>query len=340
MHERANVEVACLERETPPQLLVVVHTEEEFDWSAPFDRRATATSHIRTIHPMHEVFVRKGAKPTYVLDFPVASQDESIQLIRQLLMDSGTTLGAHLHPWVSPPYEEELSPYNSYPGNLPESLERAKIAMLSTQIEESFSIRPTVYLAGRYGYGPNTERILSDLGYEIDMSPAPSFNYSADGGPDYSHYNCYPFWTVDRHLLRIPHTSAQVGFLCRDGISRYHIEENSILASLRIPSVLARIGGVRRLRLSPEGFSLRDMCRLTKALFRSGIRVFLLTFHSPSLEAGHTPYVRSQKDVTKFKSVLDDYLTFFRDEIGGAFCTPNEIRIALMNSKTRLQSTS
>jgi hypothetical protein len=336
MQERANAEVACLGSEHPPQLIVVIHTEEEFDWSAPFDRSATATSHIRAIEPMHEIFVRKGAKPTYVLDFPVASQDESVKLIRQLLTDRGTTLGAHLHPWVSPPHEEEVSPYNSYPGNLPESLERAKLTILSNQIEESFGIRPTVYVAGRYGYGPNTEHILADLGYEIDMSEAPSFNYSADGGPDYSQHNCQPFWTVDRKILRIPHSSAQVGFLCRDGISRYPIEENSILGSFRVPSLLARIGGVRRLRLSPEGYSLREMCQLTGSLFRSGMRVFVLSFHSPSLEPGHTPYVRSQKDLTKFKSVLDNYLTFFRDEIGGTFCTPHEIRTALISSKRSL----
>ena len=139
-----------------------------------------------------------------------------------------------------------------------------------------------------------------------------------------------------RNYFAFPIRPAQVGFLCRDGISRYHIEDNTILACLGVPSLLARIGGVRRLRLSPEGYSLRDMCQLTKILLQSGVRIFLLSFHSPSLEPGHTPYVRSQKDLTKFKSVLDDYLTFFRDEIGGAFCTPHEIRTALMSSKPSL----
>ena len=218
------------------------------------------------------------------------------------------------------------------------SLERAKIALLSSQIEQAFGIRPTVYLAGRYGYGPNTGRILSDLGYEIDMSPVPSFNYSADGGPDYSRSGCRPFWD-ERKLLRIPHTAAQVGFLCRGGTSRYRIEENSVLASLRVPSLLAHIGGVRRLRLSPEGFSLRDMCKLTRALFLDGVRVFLLSFHSPSLEAGHTPYVRSNADANKFKTAINDYLNFFRDEMGGIFCTPHEIRTALIKSECALRST-
>ena len=308
---------------------MVVHTEEEFDWSAPFDKSSTATSHIHAVQPIHELFVSKGVKPTYVLDFPVASQRRSVEVIKQLLAHVGTTIGAHLHPWVSPPYEEEVSSYNSYPGNLPEHLERAKIAMLTQQIEESFGERPKVYLAGRYGYGRNTGRILSDLGYEIDLSPVPAFNYSADGGPDYSHYGCHPFW-AERRLLRIPHTSAQVGFLCLGGTSRYRFDQNWVLASLRVPSLLAHIGGVQRLRLSPEGFCLSDMCRLTRVLFLDGVRIFLFSFHSPSLEAGHTPYVRSNADAKKFKTAISDYLSFFRDEMGGIFCTPHEIRTAFM----------
>ena len=41
--------------------------------------------------------------------------------------------------------------------NLPASapLERAKITRLTDKIVDSFGVRPTVYLAGRYGYGRN-----------------------------------------------------------------------------------------------------------------------------------------------------------------------------------------
>jgi hypothetical protein len=124
-----------------------------------------------------------------------------------------------------------------------------------------------------------------------------------------------------------------VGFLCRDGISRHRIEDNSILDRLGVPRLLACFGGVRRLRLSPEGYSLREMCLLTKTLVRFGVRIFLLAFHSPSLEPGHTPYVRSRKDAKNFKIVIENYLSFFSDEIGGAFSTPHEIRTTLINSK-------
>ena len=101
---------------------------------------------------------------------------------------------------------------------------------------------------------------------------------------------------------------------------------------LHLPGILARSGAARRLRLSPEGSSLRDMRRLTDSLFRSGIRVFMLSFHSPSLEVGHTPYVRSPQDIETFMGALDGYLKYFRDELGGQFSTPHEIRAVALAS--------
>jgi hypothetical protein len=316
-----------LDRAGPPRLLVVVHTEEEFDWSAPFSRDATSVSHVRALPAVHELFVARGAKPTYVVDFPIAAQTESAAVIRQLLNHGETTLGTHPHPWVNPPYEEEVSAFNSYPGNLPAGLEREKIEVLTHKIVDSFGVRPTVYLAGRYGYGPNTGQILQDLGYQIDLSLVAASDFSADGGPDYSHYGCHPVWSdARRRLLRIPHTTAHVGFLCRNGFPRWRINGNGLLGALRVPGILARSGAARRLRLTPEGSSLSDMRRLTTSLVRSGLRVFMLSFHSPSLEAGHTPYVRSRQDADAFVAALDGYLEYFRDALGGVFSTPHEIR--------------
>ena len=68
-------------------------------------------------------------------------------------------VGAHLHPWVTPPAEEEVTRFNSYAGNLPLSLESSKIARLVEAIEASFGRRPIVYKAGRYGFGANTASI-------------------------------------------------------------------------------------------------------------------------------------------------------------------------------------
>ena len=63
---------------------------------------------------------------------------------------------------------------------------------MSDRIERSFGAPPRTYLAGRYGFGPNTADILEDLGYEVDISPAVPIDFSADGGPDYSAFTSHP----------------------------------------------------------------------------------------------------------------------------------------------------
>src|SRR5262245_14766296 len=92
-----------------PILLVVIDTEEEFDWSKPFDRGSTGVTHMRSIGRLQEVFDEFGVRPVYVVDFPIASQEESAAPLRELQRSRRCEIGAHLHPWVSPPFEEPVN---------------------------------------------------------------------------------------------------------------------------------------------------------------------------------------------------------------------------------------
>src|SRR5258705_5931737 len=67
-----------------PTLSVVIDTEEEFDWSAPFDARATATENIKYQPLAQEIIDRHGVVPTYVVDYPVASTPSAISVLRAI----------------------------------------------------------------------------------------------------------------------------------------------------------------------------------------------------------------------------------------------------------------
>ena len=57
----------------------------------------------------------------------------------------------------------------------------------------------------------------------------------------------------------------------------------------------------------------------------AGRKVFTLSFHSPSLAPGNTPYVRSQAELEAFLGRLQGYLDFFMGEIGGTSMTALEL---------------
>ena len=66
-------------------LVTTVDAEEDFDWSGPFIRTAARVTSMRSQHKAHRVFERYGVVPTYLVDFPVASQDEGREPLRELL---------------------------------------------------------------------------------------------------------------------------------------------------------------------------------------------------------------------------------------------------------------
>src|SRR5882757_4861910 len=107
-----------------PVLTVVVDTEEEFDWSAPFDSRARSVRNIAELPLSQQIFDSYDLIPTYVIDHPVATTPAARDVLRRIADDRRCEIGAHLHPWVSPPYEGDIDAFHSYPGNLPAALER------------------------------------------------------------------------------------------------------------------------------------------------------------------------------------------------------------------------
>lgn len=309
-----------------PTLLVVVDTEEEFDWSKPHSRAETRVDHIRHQDRALRIFERFALRPTYVVDYPVASQEAGYRPLREQLSDGKCQIGAHLHPWVNPPFDEEVSAYNSYPGNLPAALERAKLRQLTETIEANFGSRPAVYRAGRYGIGPATGAILDELGYVLDTSVVPFTDFRHDGGPDFSAFDDAPFWFgPGERVLEMPLTVAWRGWLQSQGrrLQSYLLSDLGLRCHL--PGVFSRLGALERIRLTPEGTSFAELKRLTDARLAAGKWLFVFSYHSPSLVAGHTPYVRDETELRKFLRLIEDYCDYFFGACGGIAGTPEEV---------------
>jgi hypothetical protein len=74
--------------------------------------------------------------------------------------------------------------------------------------------------------------------------------------------------------------------------------------------------------------------RLVRALHRDGTRIFSFAFHSPSVEPGHTPYVKTAEDLSNFLLKLRQFFDFFFEETGGQSSTPEKIRDAALASRS------
>jgi len=329
-------QAVSLPLDTAPRLHVVVDTEEEFDWYAPFDRRNTGVTAMAAIDGFQELCDEVGLSPTYVIDYPIASQPAGYAALARYAAEGRATIGAHLHAWVSPPFDEDLvGPANqrhSFQGNLPRALERDKLARLTEVIERNLGVRCTVHKAGRYGFGPNTASILAELGYTTDCSISAGFDWSALEGPDFQHFTSAAF-TFGRGLLELPASGGFVGWTPL-GLRRalYRLAARPSLSALRLKGVSARLGLAERILLSPEGYTFEDLARFARAPLAQGERLLTLTLHSPSLVPGHTPYVRTAADRDTLLRVLRRFFEFFLGELGGRPTTPAEAHSLLRPS--------
>jgi len=276
---------------------VFVDTEEEFDWAAPFSREAFGTRAIAALPAAHARFVDHGVPLTYLADYPVASAPVAVEILARLIEDGRSTLGTQLHPWVNPPFEEEIGDLNSFAGNLALALEGAKLTLLTDTITRNFGTRPIVYRAGRYGIGPNTLRLLAELGYRVDSSMRPAYDYSSEGGPDFSRISNHAFRaSPDGAMLELPLTTVFTGGVRAGGAGLYR-------RLSRIPharGVAARLRLLSRVALTPEDMPLDEAMEAVRVAVGEGVRLLNFSFHSPSVEPGHTPYVRDQADLAAF----------------------------------------
>lgn len=318
-----------------PLLLTMVDAEESFDWDKPFTRAAQDVSAIASQHLAHRVFERHGVVPLYLADYPVAVQQAGIAPLRDLLQDGLCDIGAHMHPWVTPPFEEEVTEANSFAGHLPAALEYEKTRRLTDALEAAFGMAPRIYRIGRFGAGPRTADILKRLGYLADSSVSACWPTPALAGErDIWVRSPRPHWLDrGRTLLEIPVSAGVVGrlagqparvlapLLYRPGAAR------SLLAG-----VAARLGLMERIRLTPEGMTVEEAKRLVRAMLAEGQRSFVLTYHAPSLAPGNTPYVRTVTDRDRFLAWLDEFYGFFRQEIGGRSGTWRDLRFGPVSS--------
>lgn len=310
-----------------PRLVVVIDTEEEFDWAGEFSRKHTAVQSMRWIHRVQNIFDEYRITPVYVIDYPVASQADGYLPLQEIHADKRCLIGTHLHPWVNPPFEETVTRRNSYPGNLPRTLEADKLRVLGDEIEKRFGSRPVIYKAGRYGIGSSTAATLEEQGYQVDLSVCPCMDYSFDDGPNFSTSSAHPYWFgTRRKLLELPLTVGFAGRLRRWGSGLHGLASRSGLAWLHPVGALARLNLVDKIWLSPEGYQSGEHIKLVRDLYADGLRVFSFAFHSPSVEPGHTPYVRSQSDLTGFLDRCRRFFEFVLGELGGCPSTPLELR--------------
>lgn len=274
--------------------LLTVDTEEEFDWEKPFSATGHGLGHVEKLAAFQEFCEGIGVSPVYLIDWPIATSDAAREVLAGPLAAGKAEIGIQLHPWVNPPFEEEVSQHNSFAGNLPSALEQQKFLNLRDTIRANFAAEPQIYRAGRYGLGPSSAAMLKEAGIAADTSVRTNFDYSAGGGPDYRNHPLVPYWAdADKQLLELPLTTVYFGMLRKQGRLLYP----ALTKIPQLAGLASYLGLLERISLTPEGVTAEEALRGVDIAIDDQLPLLVLSFHSPSIVPGNTPYVHDARDL-------------------------------------------
>lgn len=299
------------------KVFITIDTEED-NWG-DYNETVGTVENIMALPRLQSLFNRYGAVPTYLINYPVASQQQSVKVLSSFLNEGTCEIGTHCHPWNTPPFVEELNSMNSMMCNLDYELLIKKMNYLHKTIKNNFHINPVTFRAGRWAFSEEVARCLTELGYLVDTSMSPFIDWSDNYGPNFRGSSTRPFYfkanNIRAHdkngeLLEVPPT---IGFyqsnfkLCdyvKNGIS------NSALSKLHLLGILERLNLLSFHWLSPELSSGKEMVKLSKRFVESGHHFLNMSFHSTSLLPGKTPFVKNERELMVFLDNIEMFLQY------------------------------
>jgi len=316
----------------PPIFLIVSVDTEEDNWRPCRD--GVTIENIRELPRLDALFQRLGVRATYFTTYQVAIRDWAAATLRQL-RGGGAEIGAHLHPWNTPPLDEPFLPRNSMLKNLPSSLQVAKLKSLTAALQKVIGTQPLAFRAGRYGLGRDTVRALIRCGYRVDSSVTPFVSWEAfDDGPTFVGAPLDLYRLGGGGDVRTPEPAGALMELPMSiGYSRlpfdvwgrvYRLLSAKPLHSLHLLGIASRLGLITRILLSPETHSVADMLTLSRRLIEAGCRHLHLFFHSPSLRPGLSPFVADAPGVERFYRTIASYVENLSRLASVAFVTVSE----------------
>lgn len=268
------------------KFIITVDTEADDQWK---DDAGISLTNIRALPRFQTLCERFSVRPTYFTTYEVISDSDSRAVLTEWHSRKVAEIGAHLHPWTTPPFSDKEQG-KAFPNELSDESLRMKLAALTNSIKEGIGEAPTSYRSGRWGFDERQASLLKELGYIGDFSVTPGISWKKSqgleggaGGPDFTRESVEPH-RLSSGIVEVPMTI--------------------------LPSGL--FGRLRWLRIFPNTTRAR-LTGVIEAAVRAKLPAAVFMIHSSELSSGTSPYVKTDEELERVYELLTDFFEIIKE---------------------------
>lgn len=307
------------------KLIITVDTEEEGLWSNSFRATGNTVHNIAGVPAFQSICNNHKLAPVYLVNSPVIENEDASKTLQEINARGECEIGAHIHPWNTPPVQENIESYDSYLCNLDVDVQARKLEKVTNSIKDRFGDSPVSFRSGRYGIDLNGIKLLHELGYIVDSSVCPFTDYSDDGGPDFRHFPWRPYYVGEKFdvpgndtdgILEVPVT---FGYNWSNFQAAFYLHEllaSNSIKKLRLRGILSRLNLLNKIKFSPEKHNAKELKQLAKVYKQHNNPCLVMMFHSSSLVSGHSPYVPDDASLKSFLHIIDEVSDYCLNSLG------------------------
>jgi hypothetical protein len=288
-------------------LAISVDVEEDGLFSGTYRRDPPGVSNVAALDRLAFVSREFGVPLTLLATYPVLRDANCRDILSRWRDDFGAEVGAHLHPWCTPPYGPDPLP-EPVPARLiaPELLGQ-KVATLASAVAGFSGRAPRSFRMGRFDDAPGLSHVLASAGFAADSSVVPYSSRHGRGEMFRAPRDPFVLVPADANhpaLVEVPVTMAAVSEVAAEACYR---------ASAALPhrlrwAWLDRFRYVGAVGVHPAWFTLPAMVACARLHRRRGGRVLNLFLHSSELMPGATPMFRTEEAVGRVVGRLRVFL--------------------------------
>lgn len=298
------------------KLVVTIDVEEEGLFTGRYRPGSAPTRNVSRLALLSPLFAALKIRPTLLVTYQVARHGALRDFLARLAGQWGAQIGAHLHPWNTPPLDHPALAEPLCSERIAPALLAAKLSTL-TRTVAMMGQAPTCFRMGRFNMGTRMLGLLPAQGYGIDTSVAPG--KTAKAGPDHLLAPTDPYRPDPKDICRpgpaaileVPLTIVPV--VRGVGAWLRALEKKAPAKGPRVSAVLQRL---LLLPAQPAWTGLNRLKAAVRLHRQRGGQVVTVFFHSSELLPGAYPGHPDKAAVRRFLERMDRFFTWLCRDLG------------------------